>query len=82
MKYTIKWLGILYLLLALFCFIFMWFKDGQEQTNYLILGVLFMLSFQAHMLEHTILNNVIRPNHMTVNLNGETVIETKPKEVD
>ena len=33
------------------------------------------------MLEQTIINNVIRPEKIVVNLNGETVLETSKKEV-
>jgi len=59
MKYYIKLMGILYLLLAVFCFIFMLFRDGQTQFNLAIFGMFFMVSFHVHMLEQTILNNVI-----------------------
>lgn len=83
MKYSIKLIGILYMVVSISCLIGMWFFEGQERINYLILGILFLLLAQVHMLEQTIINNVIRPEKIVVNLNGETVFETfKNKEVE
>ena len=81
MKYYIKIVGLLFYLTSIAFFIVMFYHEGQERINYLILGVLFLLLAQVHMLEQTIINNVIRPGKIVVNLNGETVLETNKKEV-
>jgi len=47
----------------------------------MIIGLLFLLIAQVHMLEQTIINNVIRPEKIVVNLNGKTVFETQKNEV-
>ena len=80
MKYSIKLIGILYMVVSISCLISMWFFEGQERTNFLILGILFLLLAQVHMLEQTIINNVIRPEKIVVNINDETELETSKKE--
>lgn len=78
MRYYIKLLGLLYLILSMGCFIIAFFAEDRETP--IIYGILLLLLFQIHMLEQTILNNVIRPKKIVINLNGETFITQEEKE--
>lgn len=81
MKYYANIFGIFFGVMAIVMMGFSIANKGQDRLNYVMFSLLFGLIAQVHMLEQTIINNIIRPEKIVVNLNGETVLETSKKEV-